>query len=44
MSIIPSSVVHVQTLHMINFKIRVLIASVNTVADDGFVGNDVINL
>lgn len=29
---------------MINFEIWVLIASANTVADDGFVVNDVISL
>lgn len=39
----PLPVVHVQALHMINFKIWVLIASTNT-ADDGFAVNDVINL
>lgn len=40
----PSPIMQVQALQMINFKTRVLIASTNTVVDDGFVGNDVINL
>lgn len=42
-ALMPLPVVHVQALHMINFKIWVLIASTNT-ADDGFAVNDVINL